>query len=96
MGNASQSLSTTATSVVVRKNGSHIKRGVPIRLEVGPRDIKNDSLFVGRRDQPKSFGMPRVEFVERVSEILEEMPARTLRQGAQASGGQHPTNQFLR
>ncbi len=55
------------------KKWFHIKRGVPIRLEVGPRDIKNDSLFVGRRDQPKSFGMPRVEFVERVSEILEEM-----------------------
>ena len=55
------------------KKWFHIKRGVPIRLEVGPRDIKNDSLFVGRRDQPKSFGMPRVEFVERVCEILEEM-----------------------
>lgn len=55
------------------KKWFHIKRGVPIRLEVGPRDIKNDSLFVGRRDQPKSFGMPRGEFVERVSEILEEM-----------------------
>ncbi|MDA7932744.1 proline--tRNA ligase [Mariniblastus sp.] len=55
------------------KKWFHIKRGVPIRLEVGPRDIKNDSLFVGRRDQPKSFGMPRAEFVERVSEILAEM-----------------------
>ncbi|MGY8747834.1 MAG: proline--tRNA ligase [Pirellulales bacterium] len=55
------------------KKWYHIKRGVPIRLEVGPRDIENDSLFVGRRDQPKSFGMPRTEFVERVSEILEEM-----------------------
>jgi prolyl-tRNA synthetase len=55
------------------KKWYHIKRGVPIRLEVGPRDIENDSLFVGRRDQPKSFGMPRAEFVERVSEILEEM-----------------------
>lgn len=55
------------------KKWFHIKRGVPIRLEVGPRDIKNDSLFVGRRDQPKSFGMPRAEFVERVSEILDEM-----------------------
>lgn len=55
------------------KKWFHIKRGVPIRLEVGPRDIKNDSLFVGRRDQPKSFGMPRAEFVERVSDVLEEM-----------------------
>jgi prolyl-tRNA synthetase len=55
------------------KKWFHIKRGVPIRLEVGPRDIKNDSLFVGRRDQPKSFGMPRAEFVERVGDVLEEM-----------------------
>ncbi len=28
-----------------------IKKGVPIRLEIGPRDIKNNSVFMGRRDK---------------------------------------------
>src|SRR5690606_17614885 len=28
-----------------------IKKGVPVRIEVGPRDIEKDALFVGRRDR---------------------------------------------
>lgn len=55
------------------KKWHHVKRGVPIRLEVGPKDIEKGSVFVGRRDQPKSFGMSRDEFVARVPAILEEM-----------------------
>ena len=55
------------------KKWHHIKRGVPIRLEVGPRDIESDSVFVGRRDQPKSFGMPRSEFVATLVDTLSEM-----------------------
>jgi prolyl-tRNA synthetase len=30
----------------------HIKRGVPLRLEIGPRDIESDSVCLGRRDRP--------------------------------------------
>lgn len=55
------------------KKWHHIKRGVPIRLEVGPRDIESDSVYVGRRDQPKSFGMPRSEFVATLVDTLSEM-----------------------
>jgi len=55
------------------KKWHHVKRGVPIRLEVGPKDIEKGSVFVGRRDQPKSIGMSRKEFVATVSDILEEM-----------------------
>jgi prolyl-tRNA synthetase len=32
------------------KTWQHIKKGVPVRLEIGPRDIQNDSVFMGRRD----------------------------------------------
>ena len=56
-----------------QKKWQHVKKGVPIRLEVGPRDIDKDSVFVGRRDQPKSSGMGRNEFVSKVGEILDEM-----------------------
>ena len=55
------------------KKWHHVKRGVPIRIEVGPKDMEKDSVFVGRRDQSKSFGMNRDEFVTQVPAILGEM-----------------------
>lgn len=55
------------------KKWFHIKRGVPIRIEVGARDIAKDSVFVGRRDQPKSQGMGRAEFLDTVVPMLTEI-----------------------
>jgi len=55
------------------KKWHHVKRGVPIRLEVGPKDIEKNSVFMGRRDQPKSIGMARNDFVGNVGDILQEM-----------------------
>ena len=53
----------------------HIKKGVPIRVEIGPRDIASGSVFVGRRDRgPKEKeSLPRQELVARVGSILDEM-----------------------
>ena len=58
----------------------HIKRGVPIRLQIGPRDIANDSVFMGRRDQPtqEKNGISRTEFIGTVTNILEEMQSNLL------------------
>ena len=52
-----------------------IKKGIPIRLEVGPRDMAEDSVFMGRRDKsPKDkASMKRAEFVANVASILDEM-----------------------
>lgn len=36
------------------KNWQWIKKGVPIRIEVGPRDLENRSAVVSRRDDPPS------------------------------------------
>ena len=55
------------------KKWYHVKRGVPIRLEVGPKDMEKNSVFVGRRDQPKSTGMDRTELVAGISSILGEI-----------------------
>jgi len=54
---------------------SWIKKGVPIYLEIGPRDIASDSVFVGRRDKSRKerFGMQRAEFVGKVADILADM-----------------------
>lgn len=52
-----------------------IKKGVPIRLEIGPRDVQNASVFLGRRDKaPKDkTGLKTAEFVEKVTSILDEI-----------------------
>ena len=54
---------------------SWIKKGVPIRLEVGPRDIAGDAVFMARRDRPprEKKSMPRAEFVEQAAQILDEI-----------------------
>jgi prolyl-tRNA synthetase len=55
------------------KKWHHVKRGVPIRLEVGPKDMEKNSVFVGRRDEPKSSGMGRDELVSNIAGILDEI-----------------------
>jgi len=54
---------------------SWIKKGVPIRLEVGPRDIANDSVYVGRRDKPakQRTSQKRSEFVATVARQLDDI-----------------------
>jgi prolyl-tRNA synthetase len=55
------------------KNWLHVKRGVPLRIEVGPRDIANDGAFVARRDTGKKQAMDRGELIANVGTILDEM-----------------------
>ena len=57
------------------KTWQHIKKGVPIRLEVGPRDMEGDSVFMGRRDKgPKEKeSVPRAQFVADVCALLDSI-----------------------
>ena len=34
------------------KNWEWIKKGIPLRIEVGPRDLESQSAMVARRDRP--------------------------------------------
>jgi prolyl-tRNA synthetase len=54
---------------------SWIKKGVPVYLEIGPRDIASDSVFAGRRDKGRKerFTMRRTEFVNKAPEILADI-----------------------
>jgi prolyl-tRNA synthetase len=54
------------------KNWEWIKKGVPIRIEIGPRDLQSGSVVVSRRDQPSKTkeSMAIAEFVGRAGEIL--------------------------
>jgi prolyl-tRNA synthetase len=57
------------------KKWEWIKKGVPIRIEIGPRDIETRKICVQRRDQPiseKEFS-DKEAFIQRATEILGEI-----------------------
>ena len=58
------------------KYWSWVKKGIPLTIEIGPRDLEKGTVFVGRRDQgAKREGMERQSFLEQVPNILEEVQA---------------------
>ena len=54
------------------KNWEWIKKGVPLRIEIGPRDLEKYSVDISRRDQPVKEKQPMQmkEFIVRAPEIL--------------------------
>ncbi len=61
-------------------------RGVPLRIEVGPRDVEKGSVALARRDIPgresKSF-VPQADLARTVSQLLSEIQASMLRQATE-------------
>ena len=55
------------------KKWYHVKRGVPLRIEVGPKDIAKDSVFVARRDTGEQISMERSALVSGIAELLQSM-----------------------
>jgi prolyl-tRNA synthetase len=53
----------------------HVKQGVPLRVEIGPRDLAAGTVSLSRRDRgPKEReAVPLAEFAARVPAILDEM-----------------------
>jgi prolyl-tRNA synthetase len=53
----------------------HIKRGVPLRVEVGPRDMQQDAVFLGRRDKApnEKSSLPREQFLATCTQLLDEI-----------------------
>lgn len=52
-----------------------IKKGIPLRIEAGPRDIEKNSVVLYRRDKPhkEKIFLTVEELVNKVPEILDEM-----------------------
>ena len=57
-------------------------KGVPLRIEIGPRDIESGSAVVVRRGRKEKTKVPLDEIVESVKVILEEM-LRDLQTGSE-------------
>jgi prolyl-tRNA synthetase len=50
-----------------------VKKGIPLRVEVGPRDLASGSVFVARRDRGDKQSLPRDAFVSSVPALLQEI-----------------------
>jgi prolyl-tRNA synthetase len=57
------------------KSWDWIKKGIPVRAEIGPRDIAEDSVFVGRRDKAHrdKAAVKRGEFIATIATVLDEI-----------------------
>ncbi|MBI5346270.1 MAG: proline--tRNA ligase [Chlamydiae bacterium] len=60
------------------KKWQWIKKGIPLILEVGPRDIKEEALFVTRRDDKSSKSVKRSVFLETLVEELDSIQSALL------------------
>ncbi len=61
-------------------------RGVPVRLEIGPKDLEKGTVALARRDQPGKEGKQFVSqagIVEQVRRLLDEVQASLLRQATE-------------
>ncbi|WP_372368683.1 proline--tRNA ligase [Candidatus Uabimicrobium sp. HlEnr_7] len=58
-----------------QKTWEWIKKGVPIRIEVGGRELQEGNVFMGRRDKgPKEKeAMPKSDFIAKVTDILDDI-----------------------
>jgi prolyl-tRNA synthetase len=48
-------------------------RGVPLRLEIGPKDIEKSQVLLARRDTREKLGIPMDGLAERVRGLLTEI-----------------------
>jgi prolyl-tRNA synthetase len=67
------------------KNWEWIKKGVPLRVEIGPRDLESGNVAVSRRDEPvksKTF-MPAAEFVANATGLLDSIQQSLLARAQQ-------------
>jgi prolyl-tRNA synthetase len=65
------------------KNWHHVKRGVPLRAEIGPKDIAKNGVFLARRDTGEKASVERGQLVatiaQRLAEIQSNLLARALK-----------------
>jgi prolyl-tRNA synthetase len=55
------------------KGWSWVKKGIPVRAEVGPRDMANNSVFMARRDTGEKQGIDKAAFVAGIVDLLEDI-----------------------
>lgn len=67
------------------KAWSWVKKGVPVRLEVGIKECQQNTVFVGRRDKEykERFSQDRNEFIASITQQLDEIQTTLLTRARQ-------------
>jgi prolyl-tRNA synthetase len=67
------------------KKWQQIKRGIPLRIEVGPRDMEKDTIFGSRRDTGEKLAkdLSRTEFVNTIGKLLGDIQSNLLARAKQ-------------
>jgi prolyl-tRNA synthetase len=63
-------------------------RGVPVRLELGPRDLESGQAMISRRDQPGKQALPLATLADSLKLLLDQIQAAMLAQAEQSIAGQ--------
>ena len=71
-------------------------RGVPLRLEVGPKDIEKAQVLVARRDTREKIAIPMSGMVDRVPQLLDEIQQNLLTRARAVPRAAHATRRALR
>ncbi|ACB84031.1 proline--tRNA ligase [Natranaerobius thermophilus] len=53
-------------------------KGVPIRLEIGPKDIEKDQVVLVRRDTDEKMFVKRDELIDKLEELIEDIQNKML------------------
>lgn len=48
-------------------------KGIPVRIEIGPRDVKSNSVVAVRRDTGEKITLPAENLKEKIDQLLEEI-----------------------
>ena len=67
------------------KAWSWVKKGVPVRLEIGNKEVNNNTVFMGRRDKDYKDrkAVSRAEFILHITQELDEMQQNLLTRARQ-------------
>ncbi len=60
------------------KGWGWVKKGIPVRAEVGPRDLASGSVFMARRDTGEKRGVGKDDFIAGIAQVLEEIQQNLL------------------
>lgn len=56
-----------------------VKKGVPIRLEIGPKEYKTNNVYLSRRDKNGKISVPRKKFIDTLVMQLTEIQSNLLK-----------------
>lgn len=62
-----------------------LQQGVPIRLELGPKDMENESVMLARRDTGAKETVAWADVSSRVPELLEQIQVQAFAMSSNTS-----------